>query len=161
MAIDDMTSQAKHAVELGWQYFSRGDAETALKRFNQARILKKDFAPAYFGTAYVLSAQNRLEEAIPYYRTTIDLEPSFPHAHSNLGLALLYSGEKTEALKPLQEAVDLAPKDGDVNVNLAIWYYEDGQYANAWKYLKVARENGANIKESFVADLSEKMKEPS
>jgi len=38
IAQDDMSSHAKQAVELGWQYFNRGDPETALKRFNQAGL---------------------------------------------------------------------------------------------------------------------------
>jgi Tfp pilus assembly protein PilF len=49
VAAEDMEAHARGAVELGWQYFGKGDSETALKRFNQARILKPDFAPSYFG----------------------------------------------------------------------------------------------------------------
>ncbi len=155
-----MEAHAKGAVELGWQYFAQGDSETALKRFNQARILKPDFAPSYFGTAYVLSTEKRLEEAIEYYRKTIELAPSFPYAHSNLGLALLYSGKNEEALVSLQKALQLAPDDGDVNVNIAVWYFENQRYAEAWRYVKTARGAGANIKPAFIDELSEKMAEP-
>ena len=48
---EDVKHHAKHAVELGWSYFNRGDMDTALRRFNQALIADPDFAPAYFGIA--------------------------------------------------------------------------------------------------------------
>jgi len=159
-AQDDTSSHEINAVKLGWQYFNRGDADTALKRFNQARILNKNFAPAYFGTAYVLSTQGKLNEAIGYYQKTIELEPSFPHSYSNLGLALTYMGKKEEAFKYLQKAIKLAPEDGDINVNIATWYFENGQYQKAWKHVKAAKKYGANVKETFIQDLSSKMKEP-
>ena len=53
----DAKHHAKHAVELGWGYFQKGDMDTALKRFNQALILDSDFAPGYFGIAYGRSEQ--------------------------------------------------------------------------------------------------------
>lgn len=159
-AQDDMSSHAKHAVELGWQYFNRGDADTALKRFNQARILDKTFAPAYFGTAYVLSTQGKLDEAVDYYQKTIELEPAFPHSYSNLGLALIYMGKKEDAYKYLQKAIQLAPEDGDVNINMAVWYFESGRYTEAWKHVKAARRYGAKVKDTFIEDLSSKMQEP-
>lgn len=57
-------SIASDAVEKGWAYFNRGDLETALKRFNQATIIDPNFAPGYFGRAYVYSVQDNLDLAI-------------------------------------------------------------------------------------------------
>src|SRR4029077_4519419 len=51
----DMKHFAPDAVELGWNYFKQGDCETALKRFQMAIRHDPDFAPAYFGAAYVCS----------------------------------------------------------------------------------------------------------
>ena len=160
LAQDSNQSQAEHAVERGWQYFNRGDVETALKRFNQARIIDKEFAPAYFGTAYVLSTQGNLDKAIGFYEKTITLEPEFPHSYSNLGLALIYQGKMGAAFKHLNKAIELVPNDGDVNVNMAVWHYEAGQYAKAWKHVKAAVKYGANVNNAFIKDLSLKMVEP-
>jgi Tfp pilus assembly protein PilF len=37
-ATQDVKRHAKEAVELGWRYLDKGDAGTALKRFNQALL---------------------------------------------------------------------------------------------------------------------------
>src|SRR4051794_8693411 len=71
LSAPEMKKFAKPAVELGWKYFKKGDYETALKRFHMAIRHDKDFAPGYYGVAYVYSVQGRLDEAIKYYRETI------------------------------------------------------------------------------------------
>ena len=53
----DMKHFAPDAVELGWNYFKQGDCETALKRFQMAIRHDPDFAPAYFRTANIGSAE--------------------------------------------------------------------------------------------------------
>lgn len=99
----DVKHHAKHAVELGWSYFQKGDMDTALKRFNQALILDPDFAPGYFGIAYVYSVQNKLELAIQNYKKSIEKDPTHSDSYSNLGLALLYSDKPIEALPMLKK----------------------------------------------------------
>ena len=86
----DVKQHAQGAVELGWRYFNKGDMDTALKRFNQALILNPDFAPAYFGIAYVYSVQNKLDLAVQNYKKSIEKDPTHSDSYSNLGLALLY-----------------------------------------------------------------------
>src|SRR4051794_10594201 len=112
----DVKQHAQGAVELGWRYFNRGDTDTALKRFNQALILDPNFAPAYFGIAYVYSVQNKLDLAIQNYRKSIEKDPTSAHSYSNLGLALLYTGQRNEALPMLKKALELDPKNGDAHV---------------------------------------------
>ena len=80
---------AHDTVEKGWNYFQNGDLETALKRFHQATIFDPNFAPGYYGKAYVYSFQNKLDLAIENYRKTIELaDPPFTHAYGNLGLVV-------------------------------------------------------------------------
>ena len=111
---------AKDAVEKGWAYFNKGDLETAFKRFHQATIIDPEFAPGYFGKAYVYSVQNKLDLAIENYRKTITLAtPPFSHAYSNMGLALLMKGQKEEGHKMLLKALEIDPNNGDAHVNIA------------------------------------------
>ena len=67
----NIKSFALDAVEKGWAYFNRGDYETAFKRFHQATVIDPDFAPGYFGKAYIYSIQDNLDSAIENYRKTI------------------------------------------------------------------------------------------
>ena len=155
-----MKHRAPHAVELGWSYFNKGDADTALKRFNQARLLDPQFAPAYFGTAYVYSVQGKLDQAIQYYRKTIEIDPRFSHAYSNLGLALLYSGKTPDAFPMLMKALELDPKNGDAYGNTSLYYFTVGDFASSWKYVHLAQDNMAEVKPELLADLRRKMPEP-
>jgi Tfp pilus assembly protein PilF len=159
-AAQDVKHHAKHAVELGWSYFQKGDMDTALKRFNQALILDPDFAPGYFGIAYVYSVQNRLDLAIKNYENSIEKDPTHSDSYSNLGLALLYSNKPTEALPMLKKAIEIAPKNGDAQVNIALYYFGVGDYAATWKHIHLAQDNSATVKPEFLRDLKSKMPEP-
>lgn len=159
-AAQDVKHHAKGAVELGWSYFNKGDTDTALKRFNQALILDPDFAPAYFGIAYVYSVQNKLDPAIQNYRKSIEKDPTFSNSYSNLGLALLYSGKPKEALPNLKKALDIHPKNGDAHVNIALYYFDVGDYSSSWKHIHLAQAYKANVNPDFLRDLKEKFPEP-
>lgn len=156
----DVKYHAKGAVELGWNYFNRGDQNTALKRFNQALILDPDFAPAYFGVAYVYSVQNKFELAIQYYRKSIEKDPTFSNAYSNLGLPLVYSGKLDEALPHLQRALVIDPKNGDAHINICLYYLNIGDYTASWKHLHLAQAYKAKVSPGLLHDLKEKMPEP-
>ena len=159
-AAQDVKHHAKGAVELGWSYFSKGDTDTALKRFNQALILDPNFAPAYFGIAYVYSVQNKLDLAIQNYRKSIEKDPTFSHSYSNLGLALLYFGKPNEALPNLKKALDVAPKNGDAHVNIALYYFDTGDYSSSWRHIHFAQDYKANVNPIFLRDLKAKLREP-
>lgn len=156
----DVKHHAKGAVELGWSYFKKGDADTALKRFNQALILDPNFAPAYFGIAYVYSAQNKLELAIQNYSKSIEKDPRFAHSYSNLGLALLYSGKPKEALPNLKKALDIDPRNGDAHVNIALYYLDVGEYSSSWRHIHLAQDYKAAVNPNFLRDLKAKLPEP-
>lgn len=156
----DAAHHAKQVVELGWSYFNKGDVDTALKRFNQARIVDPKFAPGYFGTAYVYSVQGKLDLAIPYYRKSIDLDPSFSPAYSNLGLALLYSDNTSEAWPMLKKALELDPKNGDAHANIALYYFTTGDCASSWQHVHLAQDNQAVVSPQLIEDLKRKLPEP-
>src|SRR3989338_8757959 len=143
---DEVKERARKAVELGWSYFHKGDLGTALKRFNQALIIDKNFAPAYFGIAYVYSLQNKLDLAIENYKKSIELDPSYSHSYSNLGLALLYINKKDEALPMLKKALEIDPKNGDAHVNIATYYFVVEDYQKAWEHVHIAQNLKVYVK---------------
>ena len=155
----DVKVHAKDAVELGWRYFQKGDLDTALKRFNQSLILDPDFAPGYFGIAYVYSVRNNFTLAVENYKKSIEKDPTHSDSYSNLGLALLYSERSEEAFPMLKKAIELDRNNGDAQVNIALYYYWGGDYASAWDHIHVAQKNGAKVKSEFLRDLQAKMPE--
>jgi tetratricopeptide (TPR) repeat protein len=51
----------------------------------------------------------RCDEAIDYYRRTIDLDSDFPLVHYDLGLALLQEAKSRQAMEELERAVSFSP----------------------------------------------------
>lgn len=145
---------AKDAVEKGWGYFNNGDLETALKRFHQATIIDPEFAPGYFGKAYVYSMQDKLDHAIKNYKKTIELaDPPFSHAYGNLGLALLIKGQKEEGHKMLLKALEIDPNNRDALVNIAQSFCDQKENKKAWEHIHKAKKLKANIEPGLLREM--------
>ena len=150
----NIKSFALDAVEKGWAYFNQGDYETALKRFHQATIIDPDFAPGYFGKAYIYSIQDNLDSAIENYRKTIELaDPPYSHAYGNLGLALLIKGQNKEGHEMLLKALEIDPNNGDAHVNIAQSYCAQKDSKKAWSHLKKAQELNASIDPGLLEEM--------
>lgn len=126
-------SDPKHlvsdAVDLGWKSFEEGDHATALRRFQTAIRHDPDFAPAYFGVAYVYTADGKLDEAIKYYRATLQKDTIYVLTYANLGYALLQQGKYPEAIQMLNKALDIDPKCSEAHLCFAKYY----AYKQDWK----------------------------
>ena len=150
----NIKSFALDAVHKGWAYFNKGDLETALKRFHQATIIDPEFAPGYFGKAYIYSIQDNIDSAIENYRKTIELaDPPYSHAYGNLGLALLIKGQNKEGHEMLLKALEIDPNNGDAHVNIAQSYCAQKDRKKAWNHLKKAQELNASIDTGLLEEL--------
>lgn len=149
LAAPEMKKNAKPAVELGWKYFEKGDYETAMKRFKMAIRHDKDFAPGYYGVAYVYSVQGKLDEAIKYYRETIKRDQSYPYSYANLGYALLQKNQFDEALKMLDKALQIYPKCGEAHLSYANYYAYKRQWKKAEESASKALQYGQKIDPEF------------
>src|SRR5688572_8066703 len=83
----------------------------------------------------------RVDEALDYYRSAVELEPESAEAHSVYGLMLLQLGRATEAEEPLRKAVAIAPAHPALRMNLAQWLTQQGSLDEA-----------VRVVESIVAD---------
>jgi Tfp pilus assembly protein PilF len=152
----DEVYKAMDTVKSGWEYFNKGDLDTALKKFNQATEIEPNFAPAYFGEAYIYSVQEKLDLAIKGYKKSIEKDPTHSPSYSNLGLALIYSDKPAEAFPMLEKALKIDPKNGNAHVNIAIYYFRVEDYANSWKHIHIAEELKEKINLDFLKDLKSK-----
>ena len=94
----------KHSAEaakLGWNYFYKGDPDTAIKRFNQAWMLDHNNVDALWGFGVVMGSRATQEEPL-----------------SNIN----------ESIRCLKLAIDLAPKNGKILADLAYSYTFLGSY---------------------------------
>ncbi len=60
-----------------------------------------------------LLERDRVDEAIPYFREAVRIQPKDTDGHNNLGNALLQKGRTAEAMVQYQEALDLSHSAGD------------------------------------------------
>lgn len=105
-----------------------------------------------------------LERAITYYQESIELNPRFGQAYSNLGLAFKKLNREAEALWANRKAIVLA--DGsNMNVTKASSYYNIGriyeskaQWTDALQNYKKAKENNENpVYDKSIARITAKL----
>lgn len=76
----------------------QGDYEGAVAAFREAIAVRDDNADVWNDLANASVALNRLEEAIGHYERAIEIRPSFPIAHMNLGMILMRCGDLPRGL---------------------------------------------------------------
>ncbi len=78
-------------------------------------------AESEFDSGFSLFSQGRYEEAIPHFRTAVEIDPKYGKAYIYLGRSYLNLGRYLEAVPPLRSALDLSPQDSEKEiVNLIV-----------------------------------------
>ncbi len=72
-----------------------------------------------------------LKTAIADFRRALALKPDMVEAHANLGAALAAAGQLSAAIEEDTSALDAAPQNETVRMNLAMAYYRTGDWNQA------------------------------
>ncbi len=75
----------------------------------------------------VLRLENRVEEAIEYYKMGLRLRPDSPHIHANLGTSYARLGQVDQAIQYFEGAIRLKPRFAEAYNNLGVVYIHKGQ----------------------------------
>ena len=141
--IDGTLSEAHVSLGLIKTMFD-WDWTGAEREFTQAIKLNSNYAPAYSGYSYYLTAVGRLDEAITECSKAIELDPLSAVLIDPMNIALLRSGRLKQARKQLEKLTSMEPN-----------------YAHAWwvlgqTYISESRfeEGISKIEKAF--DLSKK-----
>lgn len=94
-------------------------------------------ATALFETAYEFHMKGQLQEAMHYYKLSIEKKPT-AKAHTYLGWALSHQGKFDEAITQCHKAIELDPDYGNPYNDIGAYYIEKGMYAKAIPYLEKA-----------------------
>jgi tetratricopeptide (TPR) repeat protein len=86
----------------------------------------------------VLARQGAVAQARAEYVEALRLEPEFPLAHYNLGLALAESGDLEQAVRECLDALRRDPAHADWQAGVARIYERMGRRADAIAHLKAA-----------------------
>jgi tetratricopeptide (TPR) repeat protein len=90
----------------------------------------KDYS-LHFNLALAYSLMGKNAEAIPEYKTTLELKPDLYQAQLNLGISLLREKQPAEAARYLTAAVAQNPKEYRANYYLAAALLGAGDFAKA------------------------------
>ncbi len=128
--------QSAHAHDnLATVYAEKKLFRDALAEYLTAIALEPDSATAHYNLACFLSTHG-LDMAVAEYRDAIEHDPDHPDAHLNLGLTLADQDRVEDAMKELQVAISLNPKDGFSRHEFAALCMDEGDDRTAIAQLK-------------------------
>jgi tetratricopeptide (TPR) repeat protein len=126
-----LLAQSANVLEDGNKALDAKQYDRAIQLFTQAATADpKDYA-AHFQLALTYSLLGRDHDAIPQYRTTLELQPGLYEAELNLGLSLMRTNDPAGALAHFRVAAEQRPKEFQPALSLAQALYSTGRFAEA------------------------------
>jgi tetratricopeptide (TPR) repeat protein len=161
-------------VAQGFRYYFVDDLAMAMRRFNQAWLLDPEYADVYYGFQAVLNDRQEFCEARKMGERAFELglerkpevlaDAGRVHALCANQDASLDDATKSAYIKKSSEyytqALLLQPKSSYVYGSWATASYWLGDYATAWRYVKLEKQYGGKTGKQFLKMLKAKMPEP-
>ena len=94
----------------GWSISALEDQKIAITLVDRALSKRPTSALARVAKGDIIR-YGQPEEALTEYDAALELDPNFPVAYANRGLALILLGRAREAFSPLELALRISPKD--------------------------------------------------
>lgn len=150
----------------GWQFLRKGDAETAMKRFNQAWLLDNKNGTALWGMAAIQNGTHKTKESLKlfaeaeqYISNNIDFSADYARA---IGYAAIETKDDSllkDALFRYEQLYKKAPQHTLNLQNWAIILYFIGRYDEAWEKIKLAEATprGKELDQNFIIELRKKL----
>jgi tetratricopeptide (TPR) repeat protein len=132
LAVRHRTGDLGLFMALGTTYrFNKADAEKQLRWFQAAAGVAPRNSAAHHCLGAALLHSGRFDDAIPRFRTAIEIDEEYALAHNGLGIALREKGEVDAAIAYLRKAIDLEPKFAAAHTNLGTALYVKRQLDEA------------------------------
>jgi len=174
--IEPDKKSSKGVAQLGWQYFAKGDYDTAIKRFNQAWMFDHDNIDALWGFGLIMGQratqeepEKNFKESIRCLNLALSLTPKngrliadLAYSHTLLGSYL--KSENKEANKEFSKAKELfekaivfEPEFPMIYANWSILEFYKENYPRARELLNQAIQLGYQPSPDFMQELSKKL----
>ncbi len=128
---------------LGVAYWNRGNFKEALKAFEHALSLDRNYPTVMtnLGSLYLsiylkTKEQEAHQKAAGLFREAIGLDPKHESAYNGLGIALKMAGDMDGAMANWKRAVELKADYGFALYNLGLAYLQRGEKTQALDYLQ-------------------------
>jgi tetratricopeptide (TPR) repeat protein len=141
--VQQLPTNYRALANLGLALAQQGNPQEAIGYYEQALLLKPDFAVAHYDLGCALAQQDRLPEAIAQYQQALQLKPDLAEAHNDLGNELLRMSKVQEAIGHYEAALQLNPDSIQTRYNLGVALEMAGRVPEAITLLdQVARATG-------------------
>ena len=117
-------------------YASLGQFDRAVRFYNQALLIKPDYAQAHYNLAGTLQELGQLDAAVKSYEKSLSINPDYPEAHNNLGNVLKDLEQLDAAVKSYKNAIAIKPDYVEAHYSLGNTHQELGQLDDAVKSYK-------------------------
>jgi tetratricopeptide (TPR) repeat protein len=108
----------------GWEALEKGDASKAAAIFRDALDRSPSDPFLLYGSAHASIALGRTEAAISSLKKAIEYEPTFLHAMVLLAQVAYKNADLDLAVRSLEKAAAVAPRDKNIAAQLAKWKKE-------------------------------------
>ncbi|MCL6519808.1 MAG: tetratricopeptide repeat protein [Armatimonadetes bacterium] len=137
-----------------------GDLNGAAESYSKALKINPRFSQAHASLGNILMQQGRINEAIEHFESALEANPDDITIHYKLANLLLRLRRFDEAIKHYREILKRNPEIGRVHNNLAVALFFNGDYAEAWKEVRLSERYGVKPAPGFIEGLAKKMPEP-
>lgn len=161
-------------VDQGFRYYFQDDLSTAMRRFNQGWLLNPNNPDVYYGFTAVLNDREEFCDARKFVEKAFELglqrkAEELADAGRVHVLCAVQDKSLSDEMKAAYvkrsseyytEALKLQPNSAYVYGSWASASYWLGDYATAWRYVKLERKYGGAPSKRFLKMLKSKMREP-
>lgn len=160
---------AKDTSTRGWQFLRQGNIPDAMRRFNQAWLIDNASGSALWGMAAIQSDAGKIAESLKLFAEAESIVGGDIDFSVDYAKALGFAGAETkndalikDAFVRFERLYERAPQHTLNLQNWAITLFYVGNYAEAWKKIKLAEATPrhAELDPNFLADLQRKMPRP-
>jgi tetratricopeptide (TPR) repeat protein len=116
-AIEELDSIADAYCNLGILEFKEGQNTKAIDFFTKCLKEEPRHFEAHYNLANLYAEVGNFALAKVHYGVSIEIQPTFPNSHFNLGLTLAMNKEFTEAIEALKHYRRLTPKSDHTQVD--------------------------------------------
>ena len=165
----DRKKAAEEVATRGWQFLRQGNAPEAMKRFNQAWLLDSSNGSALWGMAAFEASTGKMDESLKLFAEAerfvgndIDFSVDYAKALGIAGAEAKNEAHLRDAFARYARLYEMAPQHTLNLQNWAIVLFYVGNYAEAWKKVKLAEATlrHADLDPRFLAALQSRMPRP-
>ena len=130
------------SINKAFEFIKKGEVKKAEIIYRKLITSGVKDCRIYTNLASICAARNEILEMISLLKIAIDLDPDYPLAYFNLGIALKKKGDLNSSIKAFQKAIDLNPNFSEAFNSLGNVFKEKDDLDSAiYQYQKALKLN--------------------